>query len=58
MLPTVAPPPPPEPVYAPPPQPEVYVEPERGIPWWVWALLATGVAALATVVILLLTHTI
>jgi hypothetical protein len=59
MHPIEAPPPPPlpEPVYA-APTPEVHVEPARGIPWWVWALLATGSAALVTVIVLVLTHTI
>jgi len=51
-------PPPPEPVYAPPPLPAVYVEPERRTPWWVWALLAFGVAALITLIVLLVTHVI
>jgi hypothetical protein len=52
-----APPPPPEPEYEPPP-PAVYIEPEHGIAWWVWALLATGLVALAVLLILVLTHTI
>jgi hypothetical protein len=51
-------PPPPQLVYVPPPPPEVYVEPERRIPWWVWALLGTGIVALVTLVILVATHTI
>ncbi|MEO6885186.1 MAG: hypothetical protein ABI232_02715 [Jatrophihabitantaceae bacterium] len=48
----------PEPVYAPPPPPAVYVEPDRGVAWWVWALLALGAAALITLIVLIATHTI
>lgn len=48
----------PEPVYAPPPPPTVYVEPEKGVAWWVWALLAFSTAVLITLLILILTHTI
>lgn len=48
----VAPPPPPPPVMAPPPPPPVVVEPERGVPWWVWLLLALGTVAIVVLVVL------
>jgi hypothetical protein len=52
-------PPPPAPVYVAPPPAPVYVEePEHGVPWWVWALIAIGLAATITLVVLILTHTI
>ncbi len=49
------PPPPPAPVAPPPPPPEPVAEPERGIPWWVWLLVGIGVAAVITVVVLVVT---
>jgi hypothetical protein len=57
MYPVAAPPPPPPPAYIAPP-PAVEVVPERGIAWWVWVLLGTGVAALLTLFILIYTGTI
>lgn len=58
MHPVEAPPPPPPPPAPLPPPPVVEVVPERGIPWWVWALLGLGIAALITLVVLILTGTI
>jgi hypothetical protein len=58
LHPVKEPPPPPEPVYVPPPPPPVYVEPERGIPWWVWLITGLVVAAVITLIVLLATHTI
>ncbi|MEO9137803.1 MAG: hypothetical protein ABI345_01925 [Jatrophihabitans sp.] len=57
MYPVQAPPPPPPVVeyVAPPP---VYVEPERGVAWWVWALLALGFVVLVVLVVLSATNTI
>lgn len=50
-------PPPPEPVYVPPPAP-VYVEPERGTPWWVWLIACVVIAAVIAFIVLVATHTI
>jgi hypothetical protein len=47
----------PERVYIPPP-PMPYVEPERTVAWWVWALLVVGTAVLVTLIVLITTHTI
>jgi hypothetical protein len=58
MHPVEAPPPPPPPPAPLPPPPVIEVVPERGIPWWVWALLGVGIAALITLVVLILTGTI
>ena len=56
MHPVAAPPPPPPPrAYVPPPPPEPVWEPEPGIAWWVWLLLALGVVALAVVIVLIAT---
>lgn len=45
----------PVPVYVPPP-PEPEPEPEaRGVPWWVWALLAAGAVITITLIVLALT---
>lgn len=46
--------PPPAPVYVPPPPAPVVVEPDRGVPWWAWLLVALGVVAI--VALLLLAH--
>lgn len=45
-------PPPPAPVYVPPPPQPEYVEPKRGIAWWVWALVALGVVATVVLIVL------
>jgi hypothetical protein len=58
MHPVAAPPPPPPPPAPLPPPPVIEVVPERGIPWWVWALLGVGIAALITLVVLILTGTV
>ena len=58
MHPVEAPPPPPPPPAPLPPPPVVEVVPERGVPWWVWALLGLGIAALITLVVLILTGTV
>jgi hypothetical protein len=49
-------PPAPEPVYVPPPAPAhvAPVEPDKGVPWWAWLLVALGVVAI--VVLILLGH--
>lgn len=49
----VAPPPVPEPVYVPPP-PVVVAEPEpeKSVPWWVWALIGAGFLITVTLIIL------
>ena len=57
LHPVVEAPPPPEPVYVPPPPPIVEPEPERGVPWWVWALAGVLVVA-AVLLILFLTNVI
>jgi hypothetical protein len=46
----------PEPVaYAPPPAPVVLEEPAKGVPWWVWALIASGFVITVTLIILAVT---
>jgi hypothetical protein len=51
------PPPPPPPVYVPPPA-QVQVEPEKGIPWWVWVIAGVVIAAIVVLAILWGTGTI
>jgi len=44
--------PPPVPVYIPPPPPPVVVPEPQKVAWWVWALLASGVVAIAVLLVL------
>jgi hypothetical protein len=57
MHPVVEAPPPPQAVYVPPPPPLIEPEPERGVPWWVWAIAGTVVVA-AVLAVLFLTNVI
>jgi hypothetical protein len=46
----------PEPVaYVPPPAPVVVEEPAKTVPWWVWALIASGFVITVTLIILAVT---
>jgi hypothetical protein len=58
LLHPVQPPPPPPEVYVPPPPTPMPVEPEHSVPWWVWALIVIGLAALIVLVVLISTNTI
>ncbi|HEY3737415.1 MAG TPA: hypothetical protein VGL26_08210 [Jatrophihabitans sp.] len=48
-------PPPLEPIYAPPPVPVVVEEPNKPVPWWVWALIAAGFVITVTLIVLAVT---
>jgi hypothetical protein len=42
----------------PPPPPPVEYLPEKGVGWWVWALIGLAVTATVVLIALMLTHTI
>jgi hypothetical protein len=51
-------PPPPMVYVPPPPPPPVEYLPEKGVGWWVWALIGLAVTATVVLIALMLTHTI
>jgi hypothetical protein len=51
-------PPPPTVYVPPPPPPPVQLVPDKGVAWWVWALIGLAVTATVVLVALILTHAI